>query len=137
MRSDLAAPARIRKAGLVLFEELAYKRTTARAIASRGHVCPALVLHHFGSKDGLRAACDEHLLDVIRSQKTAAVAGSAPPSLAAIIEESLRFHAPLAHLIRLLAGGGDLAGIPFERMVSDAEVSLAPTMQPNDPTPKD
>lgn len=121
----MTAHARIRNAGLELFAELGYERTTVRAIASRAHVSPALVLHHFGSKDGLRAACDEHLLDVMRSQKTAAFAGIAPLSLAALVEESPQFHAPLAYLIRLLTDGGELAGVLFERMVSDVESYLA------------
>jgi hypothetical protein len=30
-------------------------------------VSPALVVHHFGSKDGLRQASDEYVLDAIRS----------------------------------------------------------------------
>ena len=36
--------------------------TTVRAIAAEVGVSPALLLHHFGSKDGLRDACDDHVL---------------------------------------------------------------------------
>jgi AcrR family transcriptional regulator len=39
-----------------LFAELGYQRTTIRAVAGEAGVDPALVMQHFGSKDGLFAA---------------------------------------------------------------------------------
>ena len=39
-----------------LFAETGYERATIRAVASRAGVDPALVMQHFGSKDGLFAA---------------------------------------------------------------------------------
>ncbi len=39
---------------------------SVRAVATRAEVSRGLLNHHFGSKDGLRAACDEHVLRVIR-----------------------------------------------------------------------
>jgi AcrR family transcriptional regulator len=39
-----------------LFAELGYERTTIRAVAGEAGVDPALVMQHFGSKDGLFAA---------------------------------------------------------------------------------
>ena len=47
-----------------------------RAVAAEAGVSPALVIHHFGSKDALRAACDEHVLRVIREAETEAFASS-------------------------------------------------------------
>lgn len=60
MRSaDLAAPERIRHAALARFAEEGYAASSVRTIAADAGVSPALILHHFGSKEGLRAACDE------------------------------------------------------------------------------
>ena len=39
-----------------LFAETGYERTTIRTVASRAGVDPALVMQHFGSKEGLFAA---------------------------------------------------------------------------------
>jgi AcrR family transcriptional regulator len=39
-----------------------------RAIAAHAGVTAALIVHHFGSKEGLRRACDEHVLAVVRAE---------------------------------------------------------------------
>ena len=63
---DLTARARIRDAALRQFGEQGFERTTIRGIAATAGVSPALVRHHFGSKDALRDAVDEHVLTEIR-----------------------------------------------------------------------
>jgi len=55
---DLTAKAAIRNAALRLFAERGHDAVTMREIASAAGVSPALVVHHFGSKEGLRAAVD-------------------------------------------------------------------------------
>lgn len=57
---DLTARATIRNTALRLFAERGHDAVTVREIAAGAGVSPALVLHHFGSKDGLRAAVDEY-----------------------------------------------------------------------------
>ncbi|WP_168582831.1 TetR family transcriptional regulator [Gephyromycinifex aptenodytis] len=125
MGSDLTAHARIRNAGLELFAQLGYERTTVRAIAAHAQVSPALVLHHFGSKDGLRTACDAHLLDLMSIHKSAALSAMSPLSLSALLADSPQFQAPAAYLIRVLIDGGDLAGELFERIAAGVEDQLA------------
>ena len=58
--ADLTARAKIRNTALRLFAERGHEAVTVREIAAGAGVSPALVLHHFGSKAGLRAAVDEH-----------------------------------------------------------------------------
>ncbi len=58
--ADLTARANIRNAGLRLFAERGHDAVTVREIAAEAGVSPGLVVHHFGSKDGLRAAVDAH-----------------------------------------------------------------------------
>ena len=65
---DLTARATIRNSALRLFGERGPDAVTVREIASHAGVSPALVLHHFGSKDGLRAEVDAfaaHAFDAI------------------------------------------------------------------------
>ncbi|MEU4191759.1 TetR family transcriptional regulator [Kribbella sp. NPDC026611] len=57
---DLTAKAHIRNAALRLFAERGHDAVTVREIASVAGVSPALVVHHFGSKEGLRSAVDEY-----------------------------------------------------------------------------
>ncbi|GAA1600934.1 TetR/AcrR family transcriptional regulator [Kribbella hippodromi] len=61
--SDLTARARLRLAALKLFAEHGFEATSTRAIATEAGVSHALLRHHYGSKDGLRAAVDEDLLN--------------------------------------------------------------------------
>ncbi|PWK84831.1 TetR family transcriptional regulator [Lentzea atacamensis] len=65
--SDLTARARIRDAALARFGTDGIAGTSVRAVAADAGVSPALVVHHFGSKEGLRQACDDYVLNSIRS----------------------------------------------------------------------
>ena len=59
-QTHLTARASIRNAALRLFAERGHDAVTVREIATAAGVSPGLVVHHFGSKDGLRAAVDAH-----------------------------------------------------------------------------
>jgi AcrR family transcriptional regulator len=55
---DLTAPARIRETALELFALRGVASTSLRAVAREAGVSPALVVHHFGGKEGLCEAVD-------------------------------------------------------------------------------
>lgn len=57
---DLTGKANIRNAALRLFAERGHDAVTVREIAAAAGVSPALVVHHFGSKEGLRSAVDAY-----------------------------------------------------------------------------
>jgi len=59
VRADQTAAAAIRIAAMELFAERGYAEVTVRQIASAAGVSPALVIHHYGSKDKLRAVLEE------------------------------------------------------------------------------
>jgi len=61
--SDLSARAKIRETALALFATSGFG-VSLRTIAGDAGVSPGLVVHHFGSKDGLRAAVDKSVLAV-------------------------------------------------------------------------
>lgn len=58
---DLTARAAIREAALRLFAARDPEAVTVRQVAAEAGVSPALVMHHFGTKAGLRAAVDEQV----------------------------------------------------------------------------
>src|ERR687885_426871 len=89
---DLTARARIRDAAIRRFGAEGFG-APVRAIAAEAGVSPGLVIHHFGSKDGLRAACDEHVLRLIREAETDAFSSSPGAMLAQLAE--LDQYAPL------------------------------------------
>src|SRR5690625_716784 len=69
---DLTAPACIRSAVISLFGRHGYADTSVRAIASEAGVSPGLVIHHFGSKDQLKQACDEYVSQELIDTEVAA-----------------------------------------------------------------
>jgi AcrR family transcriptional regulator len=71
---DRTARARIRDAAVELIAAEGTGGLTARKVAEAADVSPGLVMHHFGSMDGLRAACDEYVVAVIRVAKEEAMA---------------------------------------------------------------
>jgi AcrR family transcriptional regulator len=121
---DLTGRARIRDAAIRRFGAEGFG-APVRAIAADAGVSPGLVLHHFGSKDGLRAACDEHVLGMIREAETDAFTRGSPAdwlSQLAVLDE----FAPLVgYLVQTLLAGGDLAATLLARMTEDAEQYLA------------
>ncbi|WP_427896052.1 TetR family transcriptional regulator [Kribbella sp. GL6] len=95
-----------------------------RAVAADAGVTAGLVVHHFGSKDGLRKACDDHVLTVIQSEKLKATTGGPAVALAQLAE--IEEYAPMAmYSLRSLQAGGELAAAFVERMCRDAEEYLA------------
>jgi AcrR family transcriptional regulator len=124
MRSaDLTAAARIRDAAIEQFGQQGFD-VGLRAIAEAAGVSAALVIHHFGSKDGLRKACDDYIADEIRSGKSEAMRSTDPATWFAQMAE-IESYAPLmAYLMRSMQTGGDLAKTLWQKMIDDAEAYL-------------
>lgn len=77
---DLTARARIRDAAIRLFTERGTEKTSILDIAKAAGVSGGLIRHHFGSKDGLREACDAYVFDELLKFKTEALEkGQADP----------------------------------------------------------
>jgi TetR/AcrR family transcriptional regulator, regulator of cefoperazone and chloramphenicol sensitivity len=60
--SDLTAKARIRDAAMEMFGTQGVAASSLRAVAGAASVSPGLIVHHFGSKEGLIRAVDEAVL---------------------------------------------------------------------------
>ena len=124
MRSaDLTAAARIRDAAIEQFGQHGFA-VGLRTIAEAAGVSAALVIHHFGSKDGLRKACDDYIAEEIRSGKSEAMRSTDPATWFAQMAE-IESYAPLmAYLVRSMQTGGDLAKTLWQKMIDDAEEYL-------------
>lgn len=53
-------------AALALYADRGYEATSTREIANKAGVNAAMISYHFGSKEGLRAACAEHAANRLR-----------------------------------------------------------------------
>jgi AcrR family transcriptional regulator len=125
MRSadDLTAAARIRDAAIERFGEHGFG-VGLRSIAEAAGVSAALVIHHFGSKDGLRKACDDYVAEEIRSDKSEAMRAKEPGTWFAQLAEIESYAPMMAYLVRSMQSGGDLAKMLWGRMIDDAESYL-------------
>lgn len=117
---DRTAKARIRDAAISCFAESGIAATTARKVAAAAGVSPGLVIHHFGSMDGLRTACDEYVVARIRELKSDAMAaGAGFDPLAAL--RSQQTGPPLAkYLARTLIDESPHVADLVDEIVADA-----------------
>jgi AcrR family transcriptional regulator len=122
MRSvdDLTATARIRDAAIQQFGEHGFD-VGLRVIAKAAGVSAALVIHHFGSKDGLRTACDDFVAESIRTAKSQTIQSSDPTSWLAQLADIESFAPLMAYLVRSMQSGGDLAKGLWRNMIDNVE----------------
>lgn len=126
MRSadDLTAVARIRDAAIDQVGQHGFN-VGLRAIAQAAGVSAALVIHHFGSKENLLRACDDHILEQIREAKTDSLTKSADPAWWLVQMSEIETYAPMtAYLVRSLQSGSALAKEFWQRMLDNAEEYL-------------
>ncbi|MBX9981176.1 MULTISPECIES: TetR/AcrR family transcriptional regulator [Mycobacterium] len=129
MRSaDLTAVARIRDAAIEQFGEHGFG-VGLRSIAEAAGVSAALVIHHFGSKDGLRKACDEFVAEEIRTGKSAAMRSNDPATWLSQMAEVESYAPLMAYLVRSMVSGGELAKMLWQRMIDNAEAYLQEGVQ--------
>lgn len=131
---DRTARARIRDEALRLFAERSPDGVTVRDVAAAAGVSPALVLRHYGSKDGLREAVDEHVAqvfqtllgEVIRTGEAETLGPGAVSGLAELIADRLSADSPVpGYLGRMLISGGPVGVELFRRLHQVSREGLA------------
>ncbi len=116
-----------------LFAERGARAVSVRDIAVAAGVSPSLVIHHYKSKDGLKAAVDERatatLTDVVAELAQAGPIRSASASLAAKFAANLEAQPVLpAYVRRMLVDGGPAAEALF-RSLFHATVKAVDALQ--------
>ncbi len=102
-----------------LFAERGFARVTIRQVAAAAGVSPGLVMHHFGSKDGLKAAIDTRVagdIEGMLGQLPGILEERTQQSLAALMSDWLEREPHLAsYLRRMLLDGGPTADALFRQ----------------------
>jgi AcrR family transcriptional regulator len=141
--ADATTRSRIRDTAITLFGRGGNSRTTIRDIAVEAQVSPALVIHHFGTKERLRQECDQHVITAIFGRTLDLDPHQTSDELAATMQRWLADadsdRATLDYLMQMLTDGSELGDRLFdllvdrtEKMISD-EVELGRMHGSSDP----
>lgn len=123
--ADKTARARIRDAALLLFGRDGFASTTVRRVAEEAGVSAALVIHHYGSKEGLREACDRYvsqeLVDSGREELDRDLVGTMREWLI----DTERYKPALDYLVRMLTSEDSQAGAAlFDALLAQTQTML-------------
>lgn len=130
---DRTARARIRDEALRLFGERGPDAVPLREIAAAAGVSAALVVRHYGGKDGLREQVDTYVTQVLEgllAQVTRSAGGGLDPSALPGLLHGIAADLPAgsaipAYLGRLLTSGGAAGSAVFHRLYEASKDTLA------------
>ncbi|MEU7743754.1 TetR family transcriptional regulator [Nonomuraea sp. NPDC049158] len=118
--SDLTAQAKIRNAAIAHFARDGFQKTNLRAVAATAGVSAALVIHHYGSKDKLRALCDEHVLRTLARKGRAGLRDLANEYLA----DPAEYHLYVQYMGRAIEDDSPAGATFVTTMVEETEATL-------------
>ena len=117
---DLTARARIREAAIRLFAEHGVEETAILDIAKEAGVSGGLIRHHFGSKEGLRVACDTYVYsELVRFKLEALEQGKADPEF--LVTFDARQVLLRRYFGRAMIDGSPAAASRFDEIVDEYE----------------
>jgi AcrR family transcriptional regulator len=120
-RAHRSGAQRILDAAMLRFGERGFRGTTMKDIATEAGVSQALIVHHYGTKEDLRAACDEHVAHLIRERKEEAIGNKPQIDPFIALRQMSNSRVLLRYLTRALTEGGDHAAQLIDDMIADAE----------------
>ncbi len=118
-KDDRSTRARIRDAAIELVARQGVADLSARGVADLAGVSPGSVIHHFGSMDGLRRACDEYVAETIRTRKTEALQPGAAFDLVGLVRDDDLRSLP-AYLAAVVSDDSPAVTRLVDEMVADA-----------------
>jgi AcrR family transcriptional regulator len=121
---DLTNRARIRDTALRLFGRDGFDATSVRDVARAAGVSAGLVLHHFGSKNDLRHACDRYVVEEFLGRKGELTHGDASAAIARWLADVDAYQPLIDYLARMLASDSPAADELFDALLAGTSVML-------------
>ena len=118
MPEELTAGERILQAALRRFAVDGLS-APLRRIASDAGVSAGLIIHHYGSREKLLAACDARVLEITRREKSEVMQGGAAEMLIQLADAE-KYAPAVGYVLRRLQAGGTLAAQFVDDFVADA-----------------
>lgn len=114
---DRTTAARIRDAAVRHVGTHGWERTTSRQIAAEAEVPVGLVNYHFGSKAGLRQACDDWVITRLGEDKRLILGTGPLPRMDTYLDDHPELRPITEYIGQCMRSGGSVAEEFFERMV--------------------
>lgn len=124
-REDLTSRARIRETAIRLFGQDGFDATSVRDVAKAAGVSAGLVLHHFGSKDELRLACDRYVVEAFLGRKDELTYGDASGAIARWLSDVDAHQPQIDYLSRMLTSDSPVADELFDVLHAGTSGMLA------------
>lgn len=116
---DLTARARIRDTAITAFARDGYDGASLRRIAQEAGVSPALIVHHFGDKNALRAECDDYVVSVFIDEDHDLIVAPTRDRIRTALNDLERYGPYLDYLARMLADGSAAADRLFDSFLAN------------------
>lgn len=118
---DLSTKAQIRHAAILRFARDGFD-VSLRAIGEDAGFSAAAIVKHFGSKEGLRAECDEYVFAVVRDAKRTVVTEKrdAPGVFLGQFARIAEHRPLLGYVLRTYQAGGENARAFIDHLAADA-----------------
>lgn len=116
---DITARARIRDTAIAAFARDGYDGASMRAIAREAGVSPALIVHHFGDKNALRTACDDHVVRVFTDEDHDLIVAPTGDRIRAALQDLDRYGPYVDYLGRMLVDGSPAADRLFDSFLAN------------------
>ncbi|MEV4776975.1 TetR family transcriptional regulator [Microbacterium sp. LWH12-1.2] len=121
---DLTTRARIRDAAIGCFARRGFGGTTLRQIATEADVSAALILHHFGSKDGLRDACDAFVVGSFIDDRDGITGTAAADMMRAALDTPEKYTPLLEYMARMLVDSSAASDRLFDAFLAGTREML-------------
>jgi len=111
---------RIRDAAIGYFGKQGFEAELS-AVAVAAGVDVELLVREFGSKEGLRKACDDYIAESIRSAKSEALQSVSPEAWFAQVAQIDSYAPMMEYLVQSMLSGGALGRALMDQMIANAE----------------
>lgn len=98
------------------FAEHGFRGASIRGIAKAAGVSAGLVQHHFGTKDGLKQACDDWVMIMMKDTQYRMLQRDAPPMNSEMMERLDTLQPIIDYLVMSLASGSETAAGWFQEI---------------------
>jgi len=122
---DFTARARIRDAAIAAFARAGFDATSLRAIAKEAGVSAALIVHHFGDKNALRAECDDYVVGVFIDEDHELIVAPTRDRIRTALHDLDRYGPYVDYLARMLSDGSGAADRLFDSFLASTRDVLA------------